>query len=172
MAPEALLLLALLAPVLTLATLRAAARHEARTEAAFPPEGRILDVGGVQVHAAVMGAGPDLVLIHGSSGNTRDMTFSLAPKLAARYRVIAFDRPGLGYTARLGSGGASIFEQADLLAAAARQLGADRPIVLGHSYGGAVALAWAAYYPEDLSALVAVSSLNTPPACLHSSRSK
>ena len=44
MAPEALLLLALLAPILTLATLRAAARHEARTEAAFPPEGRILDV--------------------------------------------------------------------------------------------------------------------------------
>ncbi len=136
--------------------------HEARAEEAFPPEGQIVTVEGHQVHAVVMGEGPDLVLIHGSSGNTRDMTFSLAPALAKTFRVIVIDRPGLGYTERINRTGASIGQQAGLFSAAASQLGAERPIVLGHSYGGAVALAWAVDYPDRLSGLVALSAASHP----------
>ncbi len=136
--------------------------HEARAEAASPPEGRILDMGGVQVHAVVMGQGPDLVLIHGASGNARDMTFRLAPRLAERYRVIAFDRPGLGYSDRINQTGATIAQQADLLARAAAELGAGRPIVMGQSYGGAVALAWAVHRPANIAALVAVAAPSIP----------
>ncbi|MCQ0093042.1 alpha/beta hydrolase [Roseovarius sp. M141] len=132
--------------------------REAQAVRDFPPEGQFLDVDGTQVHVVVMGSGPDLVLIHGASGNTRDMTFSLAPRLAERYRVIVFDRPGLGYTERLNSTGATLQQQARLLRAAARQLGAKRPIVMGQSYGGAVALAWAAHYPGDVAALVPVAA--------------
>lgn len=143
-----------------------ATRHEERAEAAYPPQGQILDMGGVKVHAVVMGPDdgsvPDLVLIHGASGNARDMTFTLAPRLADRYRVIVFDRPGLGFTDRLNSTGASIREQADLLSRAAAELGAKQPIVMGQSYGGAVALAWAVYYPENVSALVPVSAPSLP----------
>ena len=73
-----------------------AARHEARAEASHPPIGQFVQVGETRVHATVMGDGPDLVLIHGASGNLRDMTFSLAPRLAEHYRVITLDRPGLG----------------------------------------------------------------------------
>ena len=139
-----------------------AARNEARAERQYPPEGRVLDLDGVAVHAVVMGQGPDLVLIHGASGNTRDMTFALAPKLADRYRVIVFDRPGLGYTDTLNANGATPAEQAELLMRAAQALGADRPIVLGHSYGGAVALAWAVHHPQALSALVPVAAASNP----------
>ncbi len=139
-----------------------ATMREARAVRDFPPEGQILDVGGHQVHAVVMGSGPDLVLIHGASGNTRDMTFSLAPRLAERYRVIVFDRPGLGYTERLNDTGATLLEQATLLRAAAHQLGAARPIVMGQSYGGAVALAWAAHFPSDVAALVPVAAASNP----------
>ena len=128
----------------------------------FPPEGQILDVNGTQVHAVVTGDGPDLVLIHGASGNTRDMTFSLAPRLAERYRVIVFDRPGLGYTDRLNTTGATLVQQATLLRAAAQQLGADRPVIMGQSYGGAVALAWAAQYPDDVAALIPVAAASNP----------
>nr|WP_113910932.1 alpha/beta hydrolase [Roseovarius dicentrarchi] len=128
----------------------------------FPPEGQLLDVDGTQVHAVVMGSGPDLVLIHGASGNTRDMTFSLAPRLAERYRVIVFDRPGLGYTERLNTTGATLRQQATLLRAAAQQLGAARPIVMGQSYGGAVALAWAAQSPDDVAALIPVAAASNP----------
>jgi pimeloyl-ACP methyl ester carboxylesterase len=136
--------------------------HEARAEAAFPPEGQIITVNGHPVHAVVMGTGPDLVLIHGASGNTRDMTFDLAPRLAQDYRVIVLDRPGLGYTPRINRTGATITQQAALLQEAAAQLGADRPIVLGHSYGGAVALAWAVTRPDHIAALVDVAGAAKP----------
>ncbi|TNF63459.1 MAG: alpha/beta hydrolase [Rhodobacteraceae bacterium] len=137
--------------------------HEARAEAAYPPLGRIIEMGdGVRVHAVVMGEGPDLVLIHGASGNARDMTFGLAPRLAERYRVIVFDRPGLGYSTRINETGATIAQQADLLARAAAELGADRPIVMGQSYGGAVALAWAVHRPANIAALVPVSAPSIP----------
>lgn len=157
----------LLACLLSLAVLWAyvqhrARLHEARAEAAFPPQGQLLQVKGHRVHALTMGQGPDLVLIHGASGNMRDMTHSLAPRLAKRYRVTIFDRPGLGYTARINTTGATIRQQAELLADAARQLGIENPIVLGHSYGGAVALAWAVHEPQYISALVPVSSPSHP----------
>lgn len=141
--------------------LRAGAR-EARWEARFPPLGQIIEVDGTRVHAVVRGTGPDLVLIHGSSGNLRDFTFQLVDRLAEEYRVIAFDRPGLGYTERLHDRGATIAEQAALLQQAAAQLGAERPIVLGQSYGGAVALSWAVTRPEAVSALVLVASPTHP----------
>ena len=141
-----------------------AARQEARVEAAYPPEGRILDVDGVRVHAVVKGQGPDVVVVHGAGGMTRDYTFAIADLISDRYRVILIDRPGLGYTERLPGYGAVFsreaetpIEQAALLRAAAAQLGAERPIVLGHSYGGAVALAWAVSQPAALSALVMVA---------------
>ncbi|MGR3481556.1 alpha/beta fold hydrolase [Salipiger marinus] len=121
---------------------------------AYPPEGRFLEVDGHRVHYVEKGSGPDLVLIHGASGNLRDWTYDAVDRLAPRYRVIAFDRPGLGYTPALSASGDSIFDQADLLVAAARQLGADRPIVVGQSYGGAVALAWAAEHPRHSAGLV------------------
>jgi pimeloyl-ACP methyl ester carboxylesterase len=157
----------LLACLLSLAVLWAYAQHrarlhEARAEAAFPPQGQFLQVKGHRVHALTMGQGPDLVLIHGASGNMRDMTHSLAPRLAQRYRVTVFDRPGLGYTDRINTTGATIRQQAELLAAAARQLDIDAPIVLGHSYGGAVALAWAVHEPHYISALVPLSSPSHP----------
>ncbi|WP_371055477.1 alpha/beta fold hydrolase [Rhodosalinus sp. K401] len=147
----------------TLATLVKAARHEARTEATFPPQGRIVTVDGHPVHAYVSGAGPDVVLIHGASGNLRDYTFDLAGRLSRHYRVIALDRPGLGYTPRLpGAEPASLEAQARLLSGAATALGAERPLVLGHSYGGAVALAWAVHVPDRLSALVLLGAASNP----------
>ena len=160
MAVKAFFLAALaLAAFVTLVAIRAA-RQEARAEARFPPEGQFLRIGATRVHAVVMGSGPDLILIHGASGNSRDMTYALAPRLAVDYRVIVFDRPGLGYTDTVGRG--SLQEQAALLMQAARQLGAKRPILMGHSYGGAVALAWASNYPEQVAALVPVAAASNP----------
>ncbi|WP_424830698.1 alpha/beta fold hydrolase [Ruegeria sp.] len=139
-----------------------AARNEALAEATFQPEGQIVDVDGVSVHAVVMGEGPDVVLIHGSSGNTRDMTFALAPILAEHYRVIVFDRPGLGYSESFNPDGETIVEQAEILQKAAAKLGATKPIVAGQSYGGSVSLAWAVTWPENISALVLIAPAAIP----------
>ena len=145
---------------------RRAAAREAQAQADFPPEGQIIDVGGVPVHVLIRGVGPDLVLIHGASGNLRDFSFGLIDQLSDRYRVIAFDRPGLGYTGRTDPAYDSAFtthaetlaEQATLLQAAAAQLGADKPLVLGQSYGGSVALAWALDHPDHIAGLILVSA--------------
>lgn len=143
-------------------TLWRAARNEAAAEIAYPAMGQFLQVDGHRIHAEVMGDGPDVVLIHGSNGNTRDMTYALAPALADRYRVIVFDRPGLGYSDPINPKGASISEQAAILQQAALALGADKPIVVGHSYGGAVALSWAVNHPDHIAALVTLAGASNP----------
>ncbi len=140
--------------------------REQQAEAAYPPEGRLIQVEGQQIHVVERGLprgeGPDLVLIHGSNGSTRDMTFRLAPALEDSYRILIFDRPGLGYSESSGNEGTSIQTQARLLQRASQQLGAARPIVLGQSYGGAVALAWATGHPDHIAALVSVSGVSHP----------
>lgn len=140
---------------------RATARESA-FEAEFPPTGQLIAVNGTTVHAHVAGQGPDLILLHGASGSSRDFTFDLVARLQDRYRVIAFDRPGLGWSDPIGPQTRNPIAQAEHLRAAADQLGVRDPIVLGHSYGGAVALAWAMRAPERTRALVVVSGATMP----------
>jgi pimeloyl-ACP methyl ester carboxylesterase len=139
-----------------------ASSREAAAEARYPATGRFVEVEGVRVHAHVEGSGPDVVLIHGANGNLRDMTFRLSGELARDFRVIAFDRPGLGWSDPLPGGGASPLQQAALLRAAARELGVRRAVVVGHSYGGAVALAWGLQAPEETAALVVLAGASHP----------
>lgn len=149
---------------------RRADHRAALAEAAYPPTGQFVQVNGRQVHAHIEGRGPDLVLIHGASGNTRDFTFGFVDLLKDDYRVIVFDRPGLGWSDRISDDFEGAFttaaespaQQAAFLQAAADQLGVRNPIVLGHSYGGAVALAWGLARPDDTAALVVVSGASNP----------
>ncbi|MDO9638613.1 MAG: alpha/beta hydrolase [Pseudotabrizicola sp.] len=134
--------------------------REAAAVRSHPPTGQFVTVDGVQVHLQVAGSGPDLVMIHGANGNLREFTFALMDQLSSRYRVIAVDRPGLGYSGALPGNDASVAAQARLLRAAVAQVGATNPIVLGQSYGGTVALAWALQSPP--AALVLVSSPSLP----------
>ncbi len=131
---------------------------QAKREAA--PVGQFLQVDGKAVHVLVQGSGPDLVLIHGANGNLRDFLPQLIGPLSRSYRVIAVDRPGLGWSDSLGTAGPSVAAQAAHLRKAVAQLGVTRPIVLGHSYGGAVALAWALQEPP--AALVLVAAVSQP----------
>jgi pimeloyl-ACP methyl ester carboxylesterase len=143
-------------------THRASAR-EAAAMAAYPPSGQFVAVNGTKIHYDIAGSGPDLVLIHGALGNLHDMTFDLKGKLTDRYRVIAFDRPGFGYSDPLPGGEVSLHAQAQILQAAAKQIGITNPIVLGHSYGGAVVMEWA-LHPDILppAAIVLVSAPTLP----------
>lgn len=137
----------------------------AAAEAAYPPLGRIYGPEGRRVHATDEGAGigAPAILIHGASGNVRDWTFSISPRLAASRRVIAMDRPGFGYSERPDEEGAwRPFAQAAQLRAAAREMGVERPVLVGHSWGASVALAWALDAPDEVSGVVAVSGVTMP----------
>ena len=121
------------------------------TETAFPPVGQFADITGGRVHYVQKGKGPHVVLLHGAGGNLRDFTFDLVDRLADDFTVTAFDRPGLGYTDRVpevvkgpfATDGDSPAQQARMLREAAAQIGIENPIVVGHSFGGIVAMAWA-----------------------------
>ncbi len=118
-----------------------ASMREAAVEAAFPPTGQFVTVDGLRLHYEMSGTGPDLVLIHGASGNLRDFTFALRDRLTDRYRVTVIDRPGLGYSDPAPD--ASLLAQVRIIRGAMAELGVTDPVVVGQSYGGAVALAWA-----------------------------
>ena len=153
-------ILAAVLVTLALITDAVAARRQAAVAAAFPPLGQILTVNGHKVHALTRGTGPDLILIHGASGNLRDL-LPLIDLLAPGYRVTAFDRPGLGWSDPIPKG-TSLRAQALHLSAAASQLGLTDPLIVGQSYGGSVALAWALYAPLKPRALVLISSPSLP----------
>lgn len=140
------------------------ARQSARNaERRFPPEGRFVDVDGVRVHYLELGAGPPVVLLHGNGVTSADfLACGLAQALAHKHRVVAFDRPGFGYTGRPRQGLWPAERQAELLAGACRLLGIDNPVVLGHSWGTQVALAMALGGAVPLRGLVLVSGYYFP----------
>lgn len=143
---------------------RALARE--RAAAAQLPEGRLIEVAGTAIHVKVDGAGPPVILLHGAGGNMRDFT-PLIAELATRYTVVRFDRPGLGHSALprrydtlWHNAAPDPVEQARILSDAYRHLGLGPATLMGQSYGGAVALAWALERPEDIAALVPVSAVS------------
>jgi pimeloyl-ACP methyl ester carboxylesterase len=117
-------------------------------------EDGFVTVDGAPIHYLRAGSGPVVALIHGASANLADMSFDLLPRLAARYTVVAFDRPGHGDSGWPARGGEQLAHQARMLRAALAALGVDRAILAGHSYGGAVALAWALELPESVAGLL------------------
>lgn len=121
------------------------------------PTGSFVAVNGARVHYVQQGSGPDLVLLHGASGNLRDWTFGPMEALASSFRVTAFDRPGLGHSDTIANV-TDIGAQARHLNKAARQIGLNKPIVLGHSYGGSIALSWALETPEEVPGLLLLSA--------------
>jgi pimeloyl-ACP methyl ester carboxylesterase len=146
------------------------------------PEGRFLDTPGGRVHVVLDDARPPaaarsnghatapralghagephaLVFIHGIPGNTRDARY-LGPALARRgVTCVRLDMPGFGKTARDVLPAAGAVERAAFVRHVMRTLGFTRFAVAGHSIGGAVALACAARFPDDVTALALVSSV-------------
>lgn len=120
-----------------------------------PPTGQFIDVDGVRVHYAELGRGEPLVLLHGNGSMLQDFMSSGFVKEAAKsYRVIAFDRPGYGYSDRPRSTIWTPGAQADLLRSALHQIGVARTLVLGHSWGASVAIALALDHPEMVRGLI------------------
>lgn len=108
--------------------------------------------------------GPPVVLLHGASANSADPMGGVGHLLAARgFRVIAFDRPGFGWSDRPGGGAdADPAAQARLIAEALGRMRIAPAIVLGHSWAGALALALALDHPERVSSLVLAAPVGMP----------
>ena len=133
-----------------------------RIEKAVPPQGGFLDLDGERLHVLDKGVGPPVVMIHGLSGQMGNFTHSLVDRLCKDFRVVAFDRPGSGYSTRSTKSPAGVRAQAETLAKAIGALKLDRPVVVGHSFGGAVALMLALDHPDCVGALALISPATHP----------
>src|SRR3954469_21502194 len=150
------------------AALGAAALYTAKmtrdAERKYPPIGRFLEVDGVRLHYLERGQGEPLVLIHGNGTLIQDFTINgLVERLSQRYRVIVIERPGYGYSDRprrlwTPRAHATLFEHA------LHQLGLERALVLGHSWGTMVAVALAVQAPALVRGLVLLSGYYFPTA--------
>lgn len=128
-----------------------------------PPHGQFIEIAGTRLHYIERGEGPPLVLLHGNMTMIQDFESSgLIDLLAKNHRVIAFDRPGYGYSERPRGKVWTPQAQAELLHRALLYLDVDRPIVVGHSWGTLVAVSLAQQFPEYVKSLVLMSGYYYP----------
>lgn len=135
-------------------------------ERRYPPVGSFADVAGTKVHHVHIPAGstadlPPVVFIHGASGNLLDQMVPVRPLLEGRAEMLFADRPGHGWSER-GSGNGDPVAQANTIAALMDHYGMEKAIIVGHSFGGAVAAAFAVEHPEKTQGLVFLSAATHP----------
>jgi len=107
-------------------------------------------------HVQIKGSGPDMLLLHGAGASTHSWQHLIA-LLADRYRLIAVDLPGHGFT-RMGARGRSrLPDVAADLSKLITQEGWHPRIIVGHSAGAAVALQLAQSLPDGVDRVIAVN---------------
>jgi pimeloyl-ACP methyl ester carboxylesterase len=121
-----------------------------------------IHVDGVRVHYQEAGNvnAPAMVLIHGFTSSTLVWSKVFLKLADAGYRVIAPDMLGYGYTAKPRNGEYTIEGQARLLVRLLDALGIPRAIIVGSSYGGAVAATCGLDYPDRVEKLILVGAVN------------
>jgi magnesium chelatase accessory protein len=100
---------------------------------------RFVKAGGLTWHVQVMGAGPVLLLLHGTGAATHSWR-ALMPLLAERFTVVAPDLPGHGFTRGALSGGPTLPGVSRAVAALMTALELTPTLIVGHSAGAAIAI--------------------------------
>ena len=127
-----------------------------------PAVGTILNVNGFRSHGYVEGDGSqDIVFIHGAFINLRDWVFATRLFSKLDSRLIYIDRPGFGYSERDESKW-DAERQAVQAKSYVKNIHGKNLILVGHSWGASVAMAWATKFPEDVKGVVSIAGLNMP----------
>lgn len=116
-------------------------------------QSKFVAVDDARLHFVIKGAGRPVVLVHGNPGSCQDWARLYVP-LSSRYCGFAFDRPGHGHSDRPNHRPITVEVQAQILHTALAELNVEDPILLGHSWGGALVLAYALQFPDDLAGAV------------------
>jgi pimeloyl-ACP methyl ester carboxylesterase len=158
----ALGLLAVLAVAATVAVGRpvlATRRLAAEAEAKCPPSGKFVEIDGNRIHYVETGEGRPIVFLHGLGAQLCHFSGPLFGEFGPGYRLIALDRPGSGYSRRVRGASGGLSEQARVVRRFIGELGLEKPLVVGHSLGGAIALTLAVEHPDAISGIALLSPL-------------
>jgi pimeloyl-ACP methyl ester carboxylesterase len=112
----------------------------------------MISVNGTRLHVACTGSGEDVVMVHGLAANLAFWRLKIVPSLAAQYRITAFDLRGHGRSA-MPANGYSPSNMAEDLKGVLDAGGIEAAHLVGHSFGGAVVMEFAARYPERVLTL-------------------
>ncbi len=138
-----------------------------RIERLHPPSGEMVDAGGFRLHAVHIKGPPQadlppIVFLHGASGNLCDQVMAFRRKLEGRADLLFVDRPGHGWSERGGADNGYPPGQARSIAALLDSKGIDRALVVGHSFGGAIASSFALENPQRVAGLLLMSAPTHP----------
>ena len=120
--------------------------------------------GGLRIHFQQVGEGPDVVMIHGLTGNLAVWHLKIVPMLWDHFRILTYDLRGHGYS-DMPPSGYSADDMATDLEELMASLGIERAHLVGHSFGADVALYFAYRYPERVKQVVAIEA--ALPAMVH-----
>jgi pimeloyl-ACP methyl ester carboxylesterase len=112
---------------------------------------------GLKVHYQQVGDGPDVVMVHGLTGNLAVWHLHIVPALSRRFRILTYDLRGHGYTDVPPTGYSPDAMATDLLQLL-DALDIECPVVIGHSYGADIALYLAARHPERVRRVFAIEA--------------
>jgi len=114
-----------------------------------------IDINGFELHYQQFGEGPDLVMIHGITGNLAIWHLEIVPALMSAYRITTYDLRGHGYSG-VPPTGYTTADHASDLSHLMDALGIRRAHVMGHSFGADIALHFTINYPDPVERLVLV----------------
>lgn len=147
---------------LSLAAALAAPALPAAAPAVFPVEEGFVDAGEVLVYYKSLGRGTPLVVLHGGPGASHDYLLPHLLPLAREHRLVFVDERGSGRSTGLEDPrGYTVEAMVEDVEAVRQGLGLGRIALLGHSYGGVLAQAYALKYQQNLSHLVLGSTFHS-----------
>ena len=135
---------------------------EKNREAVFHADySHFIEVDGVRLHYQEVGepSAPPMILIHGFAASNLVWSKVFLELAGAGFRVIAPDLPGYGYSGKPGHLDYTIASQAKIVFNLVRQLGIDRAVLVGSSYGAAIAATIALDHPTLVEKLVLVGAV-------------
>ena len=128
-----------------------------QAESAYPPNGSFVTGEGTKLHYIRKGHGIPVVFLHGGILTANDFEKVVDMASSRGYEAIAFDRPGYGYSERPLNETVTPADQARLIHGALQQMGVEKPIIVGHSWSGLLAMTYALLYPDEISGVVTLA---------------
>jgi len=128
-------------------------------ERAYPPPGKLVDVGGHSLHINCIGQGSPTVILEAANLGMSAHWIRVQQQVAQTTRVCAYDRAGLGWSERGPQPRDARQISSELHTLLAKAADTEGPYVLvGHSYGGLYTRMYAARYSEEVAGVVLVDS--------------
>jgi proline iminopeptidase len=139
--------------------------HSASASNVYPVQEGFVDANGVMIYYKMLGRGAPLVIVHGGPGASHDYFLPYLLPLARHNQVVFLDERGSGRSQKLeDASGYSVENMVEDVEAVRHALGLGKISLMGHSYGGALAQAYALKYQTNLTHLILASTWSSTKA--------